>query len=243
MIRKIISIVALFLLFASAQVYASVVFSDNFNRADNGSVGNGWTVLESTGDVDILNNQMFFNTTKNLSNRPMVYHSFTDISSGSLSWSFEFDWTRTSTEQVYGLFMQLGDSNQMSTNSQDAGIGVNLAWTNINGVHESLAYVVNNTYTALDQISGNTVIQVLADVGDKNYSVNINGFNIANGIPFDNDISSIDTVRFFTDGLLQTYFTGRTFDDVQISTVPIPSAIWFLGSGMIGLVGIRRKLK
>ena len=30
---------------------------------------------------------------------------------------------------------------------------------------------------------------------------------------------------------------------VQISNVPIPGAIWLLGSGLIGIVGIRRKLK
>jgi hypothetical protein len=29
----------------------------------------------------------------------------------------------------------------------------------------------------------------------------------------------------------------------SMSEVPIPGAIWLLGSGMIGIVGIRRKLK
>jgi hypothetical protein len=30
---------------------------------------------------------------------------------------------------------------------------------------------------------------------------------------------------------------------LEIATVPIPGAIWLLGSGLIGIVGIRRKLK
>ena len=33
------------------------------------------------------------------------------------------------------------------------------------------------------------------------------------------------------------------FDDVSMNPVPIPGAIWLLGSGLIGLIGVRRKLK
>ena len=29
----------------------------------------------------------------------------------------------------------------------------------------------------------------------------------------------------------------------KVSSVPIPGAIWLFGSGLIGIVGIRRKLK
>ena len=32
-------------------------------------------------------------------------------------------------------------------------------------------------------------------------------------------------------------------DDVSVLAVPIPGAIWLLGSGLIGLIGIRRKFK
>lgn len=50
-----------------------------------------------------------------------------------------------------------------------------------------------------------------------------------------------------------TYFAnvlGRTDDDlgaglfgINISAVPVPGAIWLLGSGLIGLVGLRRKFR
>jgi hypothetical protein len=33
------------------------------------------------------------------------------------------------------------------------------------------------------------------------------------------------------------------FDDVSMNAVPIPGAIWLLGSGLVGLIGVRRKLK
>jgi hypothetical protein len=31
--------------------------------------------------------------------------------------------------------------------------------------------------------------------------------------------------------------------DLQTSQIPIPSAVWLLGSGLIGIVGIRKKFK
>jgi hypothetical protein len=35
-----------------------------------------------------------------------------------------------------------------------------------------------------------------------------------------------------------------SFDiDFKVSAVPIPPAIWFLGSGIVGLVGVRRKFR
>lgn len=46
---------------------------------------------------------------------------------------------------------------------------------------------------------------------------------------------------------VETYYTGQAdFTGgytIETSEVPIPSAIWLLGSGLIGLVGLRRKLR
>jgi hypothetical protein len=33
------------------------------------------------------------------------------------------------------------------------------------------------------------------------------------------------------------------FDDVRLNAVPIPGAVWLLGSGLLGLIGFRRKFK
>ena len=39
-----------------------------------------------------------------------------------------------------------------------------------------------------------------------------------------------------------TYAAGpENFDNLSFNQVPIPAAAWLLGSGLIGLVGIRRK--
>ena len=38
------------------------------------------------------------------------------------------------------------------------------------------------------------------------------------------------------------YFGGE-IDEITSSAAPIPGAVWLLGSGLVGLVGLRRKLK
>jgi hypothetical protein len=35
--------------------------------------------------------------------------------------------------------------------------------------------------------------------------------------------------------------TGFGLFGVQVTTVPVPGAVWLLGSGLVGLVGLRRK--
>jgi hypothetical protein len=47
--------------------------------------------------------------------------------------------------------------------------------------------------------------------------------------------SSYARMNLFTDA----NFTNRVQD--QIRTVPVPAAVWFLGSGLVGLIGIRRR--
>jgi len=40
-----------------------------------------------------------------------------------------------------------------------------------------------------------------------------------------------------------TYLTGVTFQGASINQVPIPAAAWLLGSGLVGLVALRRRQK
>lgn len=44
------------------------------------------------------------------------------------------------------------------------------------------------------------------------------------------------------DGII-SYYTGATWVAIQVNSVPVPSAIWILGSGLAGLVGLKRRKK
>lgn len=52
----------------------------------------------------------------------------------------------------------------------------------------------------------------------------------------------LDISADFYDSLRLVSITGG-IEAVDPPTVPIPGAVWLLGSGLIGIVGIRRKLK
>lgn len=64
------------------------------------------------------------------------------------------------------------------------------------------------------------------------------------------EVYTIDLAIMTVDGHIVTYDTGDPFDfdfenfawlDIDTHEVPIPGALWLLGSGLIGLIGLRRK--
>ncbi|HEU0021059.1 MAG TPA: hypothetical protein VFR55_05215, partial [Dehalococcoidia bacterium] len=122
-------------------------------------------------------------------------------------------------EGTYRFLMQLGDSAVMSDTSQSGGAGVNLIWTSISGVHQTLGYTKTGVNTPLTVISSGPHtphISVTADLDAKRYSVAVNGTSVGTGILFDANVASLDTVRFLTDGVNEANFSGRTFDNVLV---------------------------
>jgi hypothetical protein len=134
---------------------AAIVLDDTFDRPDGPIVGEGWVESEPAGTaVAIAANKLFFATTSDAVNRPMVSRTFSPVATGTLQWDFDFDWARTGNEGTYRFLMQMGDGAVMSPNSQNAGAGVNLVWTSINGTHQSLGYRKSGVNTALAVLSG-----------------------------------------------------------------------------------------
>jgi hypothetical protein len=112
----------------------------------------------------------------------------------------------------------------MSDGSLDAGVGVNLTWTNFSGTHEMLADRKSGGLAGLQVVRGASQIRVVADLNAKTYSVSVNGTAAGSGIPFDANVS-LDTVRFLTDGLNEIYFSGRCFDNLFVSTSSSPPPV------------------
>ena len=193
------------------------MFSDGFDRLDDGIVGSGWVEVEANGaQVGIQGNRMCFLDTSDVVNRPIALVTFQQVSSGELTWNFDFDWARINKEGTYRLFMQLGKSVLMDNNSQSNGVGVNLVWTQLNNIHQTLGYQQQGVDTSLLVMSGPTSVSVLANLDNKTYDVSVNGSIVQTGIVFDNDVD-IDTVRFFTDVLNDFYFSGRCFDNLVLT--------------------------
>jgi hypothetical protein len=105
----------------------------------------------------------------------------------------------------------------MNDGSQDAGAGVNLVWTNINGTNQTLGRRKAGIDTALAVINGPTHVSVAADLDTQTYSVAINGSVVGAGIAFDAN-GPLDMLRFLTDNLNEANFSGRTIDNVIITS-------------------------
>jgi lysophospholipase L1-like esterase len=189
---------------------------DSFDRSNSTTVGNNWAEVEASGAaIDIQNNRLCVPDASDLTMRPLARHDFQSVASGVLTWDFDFDWTRSGPEGTYRMFMQLGEGAQMSDNDPSAGVGVNLIWTQVAGVHETLAYQQDGANNGLVEVSGPAHISVVADLDAGTYQVALNGATVGSNLPFDNTVN-LDTVRLFTDALNEQNFTGRCFDNLLV---------------------------
>ena len=206
-------------LYQNLQASSTTLFTDNFDRPDSDSIDNGWIEVETSGaQVGIQGNRLCFLDTSDAAIRPIAQVSIQQVTNGELEWSFDFDWARIEKEGTYRVFMQLGESALMSDTNQNNGVGINLVWTNLNSVHQTLAYRQAGIDTALVVVSGPSNVSVLANLDSNTYQVSVNGSLAQAGIPFDNDVN-LDSVRFFTDALNEFYFSGRCFDNLSIATL------------------------
>jgi hypothetical protein len=184
--------------------------------------------------VSIAANQLTFDNTSNQVFLPLIGRSFDPVSTGTLRWDFDFDWTRTGSDTGYELWMQLGDSSRMverpsNNGSQFTGVGVDLRWGHFSGSGDQALVARQNgggaSVTPLAVISGPTRLSVTVDLDPvpPKYSVTITsgsvGTVVVDGLDFDDSggVSQLDTVRFITNNLDEPSFSGRAFDNVIIS--------------------------
>ncbi|MCJ7695082.1 MAG: DUF5060 domain-containing protein, partial [Anaerolineaceae bacterium] len=196
-----------------------IIFSDAFDRPDSSSIGNEWVEVEATGaEVGILDDRLCFLDTSDVPTRPLAQVDFQQVSDGELEWNFDFDWTRIAQEGTYRVFMQLGENALMNNYDQNNGVGVNLVWTRINDIHQTLGYRQADVDTALRVVSGPTSFSVLVNLDTHTYQISLDGEVIQTDIPFDNQVN-IDTLRFFSDVLNDEFFSGRCFDNLSLETL------------------------
>jgi hypothetical protein len=193
--------------------------ADDFQRADSGTVGNGWVEVETDSRTRIANGRLVFDAA-NDAFRPQIRHTFPAQSSGDLVWTFNLNFQRTGPENYYSFWMQLGQGSLMSTSDpMERGVGANLIWGSPSHgltTHEGLGYVVDGKVTQLARVSGGNVpITVAVDLDRQTYSVSVGGQQVGN-IPFTEPVSAIDTVRFFAHELDRVNFTLREIDSLVV---------------------------
>lgn len=196
------------------------VFSDNFTRANSTTLGNGWTESGSSGDATIFGNMLYFDVAGgNLS--PIASHTFAAQTTPFVV-EFDFTFARTGSDSTYAVYMQLGSSGQMSTSSIKNGIGPNLKWAGRSGTqsvggmetHEGFGFEQGTSTVQIAQVNTYTHIMIWIDPVNHEFKVLAGGFYGAG--TFENNINSIDTIRFMTNNLSNSSFTARIIDNLEI---------------------------
>ncbi|MEX2030590.1 MAG: DUF5060 domain-containing protein [Anaerolineales bacterium] len=194
-----------------------VLFADSFNRPNSETIGNGWIENEARGARGAIEDQrLCFVETTDLAVRPQVLHGFEGGEDGLLEWRFEFDWARIGPDPSYLLFLQLGDGSLMDPNDPHRGIAINLVWTAVDGVHETLASYHAGTAVPLTVLSGQASVVVVVDPASGTYEVRVDRTTVGNGIPFQ-QVVALNTIRVLTSQLEGANFQGRCFDSLAVS--------------------------
>tara|TARA_Y100000310_G_scaffold217822_1_gene218937 strand:+ start:25918 stop:27036 length:1119 start_codon:yes stop_codon:yes gene_type:complete len=211
---------------------------DDFYRPDGSIIGNYWSETDDdpSAEAQILDNRLYFSSVDD-SNQPLVSRILTKRTSGTITWTFTFNFERTGPEQYYEVFMQLGDSALMvdPSVSHNTGVAVNLKWGGDDPVRggfdeeEGFGYTSGSTVTQVAVVSGSAgyntggdaSITVTVDLDTNTFDLTITGAGLisgsgtATGVPFDNNVD-IDTIRIYLDELNIQYFEDLEIGDILI---------------------------
>jgi len=221
------------------EIGAVILLSDDFNRDDSTTVGNGWSEYEPSAgnEAQIKYNRLLLDC-ENTVNEPVVSHTFAKQTSGKLVWSFLFFFTRVATENDYEVWMQLGDSASLDAppiSNGRTGVAVNLKWGGPNAglsAHETLSYYNGASLNAggVGVVSGDggynnggaARVTVTADLDANTFDISVTGDGLisgtgtATGIAFNNNVD-IDTVRIYAEEVSDDDIVGKMIDDLVIS--------------------------
>jgi hypothetical protein len=165
----------------------------------------------------------------------------------SLGWEFTTGNSSVTVESL-GFFYESGTSASHEVGIFSAGTpgtpGTQLVSTNVTATDPVSGFFRWGNLSSPYVLSANTTYYMAAVTGIDAYTYSPNGFTVNPAINFIGAAYTYPppgTLTFpdYTITGLQGYF-GPNF---ATNTVPIPGAVWLLGSGLVGLAGLRRKFK
>ncbi len=206
--------------FTSHSAMAAIIFQDGFNSETG--VG-GYTPSGSTSRLSITGLTSW------------------DVTDGTID-------LLVSGEHQTACFGGSGKCIDLDGSSNNAGVmTLNNAISLAAGDYQ-LSYKLSGTAGAFTQTAAGNPNNVLAEVLGVGSQIEQTTENIAQGASFTtyflnfNLSSAADIqIQFAEFGSNTDDNFGAILDDVQLSSVPVPAAVWLLGSALVGLAGFKRK--
>lgn len=162
---------------------------------------------------------------------PSVYKMPEGYAGFNWSWFFSNDKWPGTNGYVYGTIGQTScvTTNYATMSKADGG------YFDFYGAYISDAYF-NGTVVVEGYRDGTKIYDGLPSIAiyEPNLSLDPTFYTF--------NYEQIDTLKFYNEYEVHMCLDNITIGN-EIAGVPIPGAIWLLGSGLIGIVGIRRKFK
>lgn len=224
----IMGLLAFFLVAVSPVASAAIAFSDNFEDGDHA----GW-LLSTTGGSGSTSVNLF-----NGSQMAFVGHT----GNGSHALSHDFIYT---PDQMLSFDMQVIATTSAvglgSTSILHSKSGVTLSFLNVLNNSLGKISVVNATNPSTLGASENLVDGLL-----HNYSGLLSEFASLAGLDNTAPITKF-SLSFWATGSTSTLGTASSsnvrFDNLNVSSVPVPAAVWLFSSGLLGLTAVARRKK
>jgi fibro-slime domain-containing protein len=197
----------------------SLLVSDNFERKNSDTLGNGWEepVDNNIDKAYIYNGLAVFSSTGTKDISPVIVKKFTPHNTGTLVWTFDIDWGLTNALDEYEFLMQIG--KDMIDKKEFNKVAVSLRWGDktTSGFTKDQSFGYNTSKSAgkeITTLSGKATIKVVVKLDTKKFDVYIDENKKASNIAFMNNLNSVNEIRF---GLktLSTYKTyGMSVDNI-----------------------------
>ncbi len=174
-------------------------FADFFNRADSGTVGNGWTEWQNGGTVQLVSGVLDEETDTTGPPDSGVKQNF-PLGAISRDFTVEWDWNiPVNSEGIWTVYTQIG--NNMSNNARETGVAFGLI------AGEGSQFSPNNNYnmnSALNNnletnINGNQSYRLDVDFSAKTFDYYRAGILRDSNVPFYNSGTSLTQIRLAND--------------------------------------------
>jgi hypothetical protein len=202
-----------------------VLFEEDFQRANNNDVGNGWVEYEPTtaksAEAQVYQQQLFLSS-KSASLEPCVTHTFANVTESYLDWSFVYNFEyRNDNDLAYNFDFELGDSLNCG-NPQNGTSVIKIHQESIKDNSNVTSKLFLQDVNQDVKINGTTNIRVLADNSTGTLDLYLSEDNLFEGNStltgtYDNTID-INSIRIYTNKMLGGSWAHKNVDDISIRT-------------------------